>query len=149
MSRNLQFGHAPPEYWAQCLEDERQLAPMMGWARLNMPDIVNAGAWIFGSNYAEFTSIFGPQVTSDGMKPVPRWRRDATAAGSLLEKIAPNVQFFDDAVKVWMPNWEASEKFRDHPTDGHAFRAALVKLAIQYLTHQRREADAMRLTITP
>lgn len=130
----------PPEYWAECLADEKELAPLMGWARLDMPTNPTPEVWILGSNHAEFASEVGPKVTSSGMFPMPRWRRDHRAIGGLIDKIKPNVQFFDDDVLVWMPGREVRERFRDHPTDGHAFRAALVKLAIQYLTHRRREA---------
>lgn len=138
-----------PAYWADCLEDERQLGPLMGWARIKMPTQPLPNAWLFGSNYAEFTSIVGPQITHNDGVPLPRWRRDAHALGGLIERVPANVLWDKDRVTVWI-GWKDGQPaqsadltatffqlFADHPTNGHALRKALVQLAIAYLGARR------------
>jgi hypothetical protein len=151
LNRNMDPTKIPATYWAECLEDERRLAPLMGWGRLQMPDQAPANAWIWGSNRSEFKSIIGPDQVSDGIKPVPRWRRDPSAMGQLIECMPANVRW--DAgmglVHVWIdppdgPALTQAASFKDHPSDGHALRQALVLLAITYLTERQEGSIGMR-----
>jgi hypothetical protein len=152
---NLDPLRIPASYWDQCIADELALAPLMGYSDLRAPTVRDQGAWIFGHSAYTFRSAVGPATEPTHAGPLPRWRRDAHATGGLLERVPADVTWCWDSVRLSIQDpklaaadmadaFSAVEFFRDHPSNGHALRKALVNLALDYLGECRLYADAAR-----
>jgi len=123
----------------EILDTEIKLSRLLGYTKIDMPGVKDANAFFFGI----------PTGGEHGGDPrlarglIPRWRRDASAMGDLLERLPINVRRYEEGVDVWVDGpvgtVHQTAKWDQFDTAGMAIRKAMVGACIDYLVMVRGE----------
>lgn len=126
-----------PAYFTALFDDELTLAKLLRHGDLSVPSKLTPNAWIFGTSHGER----GLDARL-GRGPLPRWRRDWSAAGPLIGRCELHVNCGDNQVDVYIGpplagEVEFSAAYADFPTKDDTIRFAICKAAIAFLTAER------------
>lgn len=131
------------DYITGMIADDMALATLLRYGELGMNSGVVDNYWIFGTAHGER----GLEART-GRGPLPRWRRDASAMGDLLERLPMSITRDDEAGRATV-RIEAegnlvyvSANYGDHPSTGHAIRKAMAQAAIDFLSIARESRNA-------
>lgn len=131
------------DYIAEMMADDMALAPLLKFGDLSYNSQTVDNYWIFGVDKGER----GLEArTARG--PIPRWRRDPSAMGDLLERLPLSILRDDEDGQVTARIESegmlvyANVRYAEHPSVGHAIRKAMVKCAIDFLTQAKESRNA-------
>jgi hypothetical protein len=121
----------PDEYLQQAIADEIELAKAGGYLRIDVPAAPTRTTPLLAQS-------------KDRLQParhLPRWRRDWSAAGELIEEFNLSIRQDDEdgavSVGVRGRRLDVTEKYVDHPDKAGAILAAIVGISIQLRAEQR------------
>lgn len=126
-------------YLAEAIADELALAKLLGFIRLEVPSATDPKPLIWGVH-----KDFRPEWEgAQGRAWLPRWRRSWDGAGELIARCNLSVMPGGTCVVVEQA-YDGGDmfdtSFSSHPTKDDAFRYAICKAAIEYLTAERAAA---------
>lgn len=119
------------EYLQQAIADEIELAKASGHLKIDVPPMPTRTTPLLAQS-------------RDRLKPathLPRWRRDWTAAGELIEEFSLSIRQDDEdgtvSVGIRGRRLDVTEKYADHPDKAGAILAAIVGISIQLRAEKR------------
>lgn len=131
------------DYVQDMINDDMQLAKLLRFGDLGMNSAVVDNYWIFGTERGERGT-----AARLARGPIPRWRRDASAMGDLMERLPISISRDDEGGQA-TARIEAEgmlvygrAPYCEHPTTGHAIRKAMVAAAIDFLTQAKESRNA-------
>jgi len=129
------------KYLKEAITDEIELARLLGFGKVARPAQLNQYTTLTRANGARTGQ---GMLGSSGSAPtsmIPQWRRNWSAAGPLIGKLALKVSHDTDegTVSVGASDRRRSvtELYADHPSVDAAIWTAIVRAAIQLITEQR------------
>jgi hypothetical protein len=131
------------DYIQGMINDDMALAKLLRFGDLAMNSGVVDNYWIFGTD----KGARGTQARLE-RGPIPRWRRDKSAMGDLMERLPLSILRDDEDGQVTV-RIEAEgmlvyniARYAEHPTVGHAIRKAMVQAAIDFLNCAKESRNA-------
>ncbi len=129
------------KYLKEAITDEIELARLLGYGKVARPATLNQYTTLSRANNARtgqgMLSVSGGAPTS----MVPQWRRNWSAAGPLIGKLALKISHDTDegTVSVGATDRRRSvtELYQDHPSVDAAIWTAIVRASIQLIAEQR------------
>lgn len=131
------------DYIQGMVNDDMTLAKLLRFGDLTMNSGIVDNYWIFGTD----KGARGTQARLE-RGPIPRWRRDKSAMGDLIERLPLSISRDDEGGQVTV-RIEAEgllvygrASYAEHPSVGHAIRKAMVDAAIDFLTQAKESRNA-------
>jgi hypothetical protein len=131
------------DYIGEMMADDMALAKLLRFGDLAYNSKAVDNYWIFGTEHGER----GLEARK-ARGPIPRWRRDPSAMGDLLERLPMSISRDDEGgqatarIEAEGMLTYATARYAEHPSVGHAIRKAMVQAAIDFLSHAKESRNA-------
>lgn len=132
------------EYLEQAFADEIELARVHPKfrRRVSLPTVLTMVTDLY-PNAATIRSIGGHASRTTPAFPLPRWRRNWSAAGPLIGEMGLSVRTDDEegcvSVGTGSRRRDVTENYADHPDKDAAICAAIVRAAIRVCNEAREQ----------